>query len=130
MYLFYKIRCLLTKGRAINCSAWGNPSMLISTILSISRRKYMNKKILFAAVGAALAVAPMISAQAEVKVGGLAHVSLDSLDRGTASDTGSLFLSNNSSNINIGASEDLGGGMKAIAYWENIIVQDTGGLGT
>ena len=84
----------------------------------------MNKKILFAAVGAALAVAPMISAQAEVKVGGLAHVSLDSLDRGTASDTGSLFLSNNSSNINIGASEDLGGGLKAIAYWETLVNYD------
>lgn len=84
----------------------------------------MNKKILFAAVGAALAVVPMISAQADVKVGGSAHLSVDSLDRGTASDTGSLFVSSNSSNIFVSASEDLGGGMKAIAYFEHLYTQD------
>ncbi len=85
----------------------------------------MNKKILFAAVGAALAVAPMISAQAEVKVGGLAHVSLDSLDQDNSADQGSMFLSNNSSNISITVSEDLGGGMKAIAKYEWIYAMDT-----
>jgi predicted porin len=85
----------------------------------------MNKKILFAAVGAALAVAPMISAQAEVKVGGMAHISLDSLDRGTSTDTGEWFLSNNSSNFNISASEDLGGGMKAIAKMEFKVLMDS-----
>ena len=84
----------------------------------------MNKKILFAAVGAALAVAPMISAQADVKVGGTAHVSLDSLDRDNSADKGSLHLSSNSSNFNISASEDLGGGMKALAFFEFLIAQD------
>jgi len=85
----------------------------------------MNKKILFAAVGAALAVAPMISAQAEVKVGGQAHLSLDNLDRGTTSDTGKWFLSNNSSNIYVHATEDLGGGLKAVGHWESTVMLDT-----
>lgn len=89
----------------------------------------MNKKILFAAVGAALAVAPMISAQADVKVGGSAHVSLDSLDQGIATDTGSLFVASNSSNFNMSASEDLGGGMKALFFFETLLIQDAGGVG-
>ena len=47
----------------------------------------MNKKLLVAAVGASLAMA-VGAAQADVKVGGLVHMSLDNLDRDNAADKG------------------------------------------
>jgi predicted porin len=94
--------------------------MLISTTLNISRRKYMNKKILFAAVGAAIAASPMI-AQANVTVGGHAQVEYfqSKIDTtGSASDKNSGLIDNARGRFWINASEDLGGGMKALARYE------------
>lgn len=77
----------------------------------------MNKKLLVAAVGASLAMA-VGAAQADVKIGGSIHMSLDNLDRDNAADKGDWFVSNNSSFLYINASEDLGGGMKGVAHFE------------
>lgn len=57
-------------------------------------------------------------AQADVKVSGLVHMSIDNLDRDNAADNGEWFVANNSSYLRIAASEDLGGGMKGIAQLE------------
>ena len=86
----------------------------------------MDKKLLVAAVGAALASGPML-AQAEVKLYGHAHMSLENLDRDTDSDEGEWFVSSNSSRFGIRASEDVGGGLKAVAQYEFLFSQDAGG---
>lgn len=83
----------------------------------------MNKKLLAMAVGAAL-VAGASLAQAEVKLYGHAHMSLDNLDRDVAADTGEWFLSPNSSRFGIRSSEDLGGGLKGVAQYEFLYNQD------
>jgi len=75
----------------------------------------MNKKLLIAAVGAAIVAAPMF-AQADVKVGGYVNMSLDSLkgtDQATTGTTSKYNVSSNSSKITLSASDDLGAGMKA-----------------
>ncbi len=74
----------------------------------------MNKKLLTLAIAGALAV-PM-TAMADVTVGGNVNVSVDSMKNGasgTAEHSGS-YVSSNSSNIDINASTDIGGGMKAL----------------
>jgi predicted porin len=75
----------------------------------------MNKKLLTLAVGAALA-AGMSVAQAEVAVYGKAHVSIDMIDNDAGSEQ--TFVSDNSSRFGVRASEDIGGGLKALAQWE------------
>jgi predicted porin len=91
----------------------------------------MNKKLLTLAVGAALAAAPMIAAQAAVTVYGVAHLSIDSLDNGNTAvaPAGSsiLTLSSNSSYIGFKADEDLGDGMKALFGAEIQIGLDNNG---
>ncbi len=78
----------------------------------------MNKKLLTLAVGAALA-AGMSVAQAEVAVYGKAHVSVDVQDNDAPTNSvEETFISDNSSRFGIRASEDLGGGLKALAQWE------------
>lgn len=80
----------------------------------------MNKKLLTLAVGAALA-AGMSVAQAEVTVYGKAHVSIDVQDNDApppADSNEETFISDNSSRFGVRASEDLGGGLKALAQWE------------
>jgi predicted porin len=79
----------------------------------------MNKKLLTLAVGAAISSAPMF-ANAAVTVYGSAHLSIDSLDDGGATDSKLLTLASNSSFIGFKAEEDLGGGLKAIfgAEWQ------------
>ncbi|BAU49950.1 porin [Sulfurifustis variabilis] len=87
----------------------------------------MNKKLLVAAIGAAIAAGPMM-AQAEVKLYGHAHMSLDVIDQDEAApgaDDGGLFVSTNSSRFGIRASEDLGGGLKGVAQYEFLFDQDT-----
>lgn len=84
----------------------------------------MNKKLLVAAIGAAL-IGGAAVAQAEVKLYGHAHMSLDNLDRDRDTDTGEWFVSDNASRFGIRASEDLGGGLKGVAQYEFLI-----GLGT
>lgn len=84
----------------------------------------MNKKLLVAAVGAALTVGPVMSVYADVKVGGHAQVEFaseevdvdgggedDDFDRNTVEDNGR-------GRIWITASEDLGGGLKGLAHYE------------
>jgi predicted porin len=82
----------------------------------------MNKKLLIAAVGAALVAGPML-AQAETTVYGHFHESLDSYDNGGsgvgASDTTNGMLNSNSSRFGIKGNEDLGGGLKAIYQVES-----------
>lgn len=87
----------------------------------------MNKKLLVAAIGAAIAAGPIL-AQAEVKLYGHAHMSVDMVDwdaaPGTDTDDG-MFVSTNSSRFGIRASEDLGSGLKATAQYEFLFGQDT-----
>ncbi len=93
----------------------------------------MNKKILFAAVGAAIAASPMIAAQADVKVGGHAQVEYfqSKVDTtGSASDKNSGLIDNARGRFWIDASEDLGGGMKAMARYEFSVDTANSGQGT
>ena len=92
----------------------------------------MNKKLLTAAIGAALAAGPMLAstAQADVKLYGKVHVSVDYTDgkgAGSAS-TGNASsatsrkhtgVASNASRWGINVSEKLGGGMTAIAKLES-----------
>jgi predicted porin len=93
----------------------------------------MNKKLLMAAIGAALAAGPMMAAQAAPTVYGHLHMSLDSYDNGgsaaaitangstipAATDTSNGLLNSNSSRFGIKGDEDLGGGLKAIYQMES-----------
>jgi predicted porin len=93
----------------------------------------MNKKLLIAAVGAALVAGPMLAAQADTVVYGHFHESYDSYDNGGAAaaltangstipavtDTQNGLLNSNSSRIGIKGSEDLGAGLKAIYQVES-----------
>jgi len=86
----------------------------------------MNKKLLAVAVGAALAASAGIS-QADVKVYGVAHVSVDYADvdmTPPAEVTNPLNVANNSSRFGIKAKEDLGGGWAGLAQFE-IFVDNT-----
>jgi predicted porin len=86
----------------------------------------MNKKLLVAAIGAAIAAGPMM-AQAEVKLYGHAHMSVDMVDydeAAAATDDGGMFVSSNSSRFGIRASEDLGGGLKGTVQYEILLQQD------
>lgn len=91
----------------------------------------MNKKLLAIAIGAALA-APVYVAQADVKIGGQAHVSADYVD--TFDSAASIHdqkvwnISSNVSNIYVKADEDLGGGMKGIFFLQEYFrLDDNGG---
>ncbi len=89
----------------------------------------MNKKLLFAAVGAALSVAPMVVVHADTTLYGHLHESFDNIDNGTSKNG---FVASNSSRFGIKGNEDLGGGMKAIYQMESgAFAMDTGtsGLG-
>lgn len=101
----------------------------------------MNKKLIMAAIGAALAAGPMMAAQAAPTVYGHIHESLDSYDNGgsgvnqsggAVGDTSKGLLNSNSSRFGIKGDEDLGGGLKAIYQMESgAFAADTGsgGLG-
>jgi predicted porin len=83
----------------------------------------MKKKLLMAAVGAALVAGPMLAAQAETVVYGHFHESMDSYDNGGdgvgAAETTNGVLNSNSSRFGIKGNEDLGGGLKAIYQVES-----------
>jgi predicted porin len=81
----------------------------------------MQKKLIAVAVVAAL-TAPMAS-QAEMKIYGRAHVSVDQLDDGTDSGTN---VSSNSSRIGFKADKELENGMKALFQAEQEIRYDNG----
>lgn len=84
----------------------------------------MNKKLLTAAIGAALVAGPMLVAQADVKLVGRADVSIDVVDRDVSADDGEKFLQSNSSYIGVNANEDLGGGLKAIFGFQSAVRLD------
>ncbi len=86
----------------------------------------MNKKLLTAAIGAALAAAPMFAttAQADVKLYGKLHMSVDRFEPGNMGTTDTLgrsstHVANNSSRWGLSVSEKLGGGMTAIGKLES-----------
>ncbi len=98
----------------------------------------MNKKLLTAAIGAALAAGPMLAStnvQADVKVYGKVHVSVDYLDpkgAGAASTSSGdsstsrkqTNVSSNASRWGIDVNEKLGGGLTAIAKMEQAVYAD------
>lgn len=85
----------------------------------------MNKKLLTAAIGAALVAGPML-AQADVKLFGKVHVSVDKVDKlGTGNtNPAQTTVSSNASRWGLDISEKLGGGMTAIAKLEQQINAD------
>ena len=94
----------------------------------------MNKKLLIAAVGAALIAGPMLAAQAAPTVYGHFHMSLDRYDNGkdatSAGSTERGVMNSNSSRFGIKGDEDLGGGLKAIYQVESgVFAADEGTSG-
>ncbi len=87
----------------------------------------MNKKLLIAAVGAALVAGPMLAAQADTTVYGHFHESLDRYDNGGTTEKG--LLNSDSSRFGIKGNEDLGGGLKAIYQVESGIFGADDGSG-
>jgi predicted porin len=86
----------------------------------------MNKKLLTVAIGAALGAVTAV-AQADVKVYGVAHVSVDHVDADTTPATeitNPWNVADNSSRFGIKVSEDLGGGFTGLAQFE-IFVDNT-----
>lgn len=91
----------------------------------------MNKKLLAVAVGAALAASAAVS-QADVKVYGVAHVSVDYVDMdltAPAEVTNPWNVADNSSRFGVKVNEDLGGGWSGLAQYE-IFVNNTEALTT
>ncbi|MEW6330242.1 MAG: porin [Pseudomonadota bacterium] len=89
----------------------------------------MKKKLLMAAVGAALVAGPMVAAHAAgATLYGHLHLSMDRFDSDIA-ERG--FMANNSSRFGFKGDEDLGGGLKAIYQAESGIfgVDEGGGFG-
>jgi predicted porin len=78
----------------------------------------MNKKLLTAAIGAALAAAPMFAANAAPTVYGRLHLSVDTFDNGGTDAPGNKAsgwnISSNSSRFGVKGSDDLGGGLQGI----------------
>ena len=88
----------------------------------------MNKKLLIAAVGAALVAGPMLAAQADTTVYGHFHESLDHYDNGGTTEKG--LLNSDSSRFGIKGNEDVGGGLKAIYQVESgVFAADDGTSG-
>jgi predicted porin len=81
----------------------------------------MNKKLLTAAIGAALVAAPMFAANAAPTVYGRLHVSVDTFDNGgsgaedaAGNKASGWNVASNSSRFGIKGADDLGGGLKGI----------------
>ncbi len=91
----------------------------------------MKKKLLMAAVGAALVAGPMVAAHAAgATLYGHLHMSMDRYDNDNNQEKG--VMANNSSRLGIKGDEDLGGGLKAIYQMESGIFnvdEGTAGLG-
>jgi predicted porin len=77
----------------------------------------MKKKLLMAAVGAALVAGPMAAVHAGTTLYGHWHMSLDRFDNDDTLERG--FISSNSNRFGIKGDEDLGGGLKAIYQMES-----------
>jgi predicted porin len=78
----------------------------------------MNKKLLIAAVGAALVVGPMLAAHAAPTVYGRFNVGIASVNNGNTADDSTLGVTDDSSRLGVKGDEDLGGGLKAIYQME------------
>jgi predicted porin len=82
----------------------------------------MNKKLLTAAIGAALAAAPMFAANAAPTVYGKFNVGVAMIDNGNDKvgdqDSSTIAMTDDASRIGVKGEEDLGGGMKALYMWE------------
>jgi predicted porin len=88
----------------------------------------MKKKLLMAAVGAALVAGPTVAVHAGTTLYGHMHLSYDRFDSDNNTENGNL--ANNSSRFGIKGDEDLGGGLKAIYQIEsNIVNIDDGSCG-
>lgn len=86
----------------------------------------MNKKLLTAAIGVALAAGPML-ASADVKLYGKVHVSVDYVDAqapAQANSNKSTTVSSNATRWGLNVSEKLGGDLTAIAKLEQAIYAD------
>jgi predicted porin len=87
----------------------------------------MKKKLLMAAVGAALVAGPMVAAHAAgATLYGHLHLSMDRYDNDVNEEG---MMANNSSRFGIKGDEDLGGGLKAIYQVESGIFQIDDGTG-
>ena len=94
----------------------------------------MNKKLLIGAVSAALVVGTAI-AQADVKVGGTADMSFDSikgcqLASDCSSNSTNQDVSSNASNITVDASDDLGNGLKGMFHITEFVRLDNNNSGS
>ncbi|MEX2162629.1 MAG: porin [Sulfuricaulis sp.] len=74
----------------------------------------MNKKLLIAAVGAALVAGPMLAAHAAPTVYGKFNVGIAAVDNGNSANGDTLGVTDDSSRLGVKGSEDLGGGLKAV----------------
>jgi len=74
----------------------------------------MNKKLLIAAVGAALVAGPMLAAHAAPTVYGKFNTGIAAVDNGNSADGDTLGVTDDSSRLGVRGDEDLGGGLKAV----------------
>ena len=86
----------------------------------------MKKKLLMAAVGAALVAGPTVAVHAAPTLYGHFHMSLDRFDNDTTEDG---RVSSNSTRIGVRGTEDLGGGLKSIYQLETGVTQLDDGTG-
>jgi predicted porin len=88
----------------------------------------MNKKLLIAAVGAALVAGPMLAAHAAPTVYGKFNVGIAAVDNGNSADGDTLGVTDDSSRLGVKGDEDLGGGLKAVYQMELLydVDQNTG----
>jgi predicted porin len=96
----------------------------------------MNKKLMAVAVAGALAMPGLALAQSSVTIGGFFKVGIENIKIDSASaaraaagtNTSEIRMADNSSRIIFGVSEDLGGGLSAIAQLDNRFSPDNGNI--
>jgi predicted porin len=96
----------------------------------------MNKKLMAAAVAGALAMPGLALAQSSVTIGGFFKLGIENIKIDSASaaraaagtNTSEIRVADNSSRIIFGVSEDLGGGLSAIAQLDNRFSPDNGNI--
>jgi predicted porin len=97
----------------------------------------MNKKLMAVAVAGALAMPGLALAQSSVTIGGFFKVGIEQIKYDSANtsatgrnglNTSEIRVADNSSRIIFGVSEDLGGGLSAIAQLDNRFSPDNGAI--